>query len=291
MEKKEFLNEEKYQKTKGKITFVAFIILIIGLAVGISLIMFGINKSKKIDEKYAKYDKTAELTSLTNQKSAIETEIENEKKALSDKKIELQDKIKPVENEIKKIDRAEFNGFDDDYYERQDKKEELENSIKDDKEGIEIIERVLNNSAWASSSESVYIQTYATLLEQKEKIEKEIRELDYKYSKYDSEKKSEKFGITSFYMFGGFAILSSLMFSLMIFLSTKRREIMAYRAQQIMPVAQEGMEKMAPTVANIGKTMAETMAPTYGAVAKEIAKGIKEGLKDEDKDENKDDNK
>lgn len=47
------------------------------------------------------------------------------------------------------------------------------------------------------------------------------------------------------------------------------REISAFTAQQQMPVAKEGIEKMAPSV---------------GVAAKEIAKGVKEGLKeDEDK--------
>ena len=46
-----------------------------------------------------------------------------------------------------------------------------------------------------------------------------------------------------------------------------RREITAYTTQQVMPVAKEGIEEMAPTV---------------GKAAGEVAKGIKEGLKDED---------
>ena len=47
------------------------------------------------------------------------------------------------------------------------------------------------------------------------------------------------------------------------FLIGNRREIVAYTTQQVMPVAQEGIEKMAPTIGN---------------AAKEITKGIKEGL-------------
>ena len=47
-----------------------------------------------------------------------------------------------------------------------------------------------------------------------------------------------------------------------------RREITAYTTQQVMPVAQEGIDKMAPTI---------------GKVAGTIAKGIKDGLKDEER--------
>ena len=51
-----------------------------------------------------------------------------------------------------------------------------------------------------------------------------------------------------------------------------RREIVTFTTQQVMPVAKEGIEKMAPTA---------------GVVAKEITKGIKEGLKEENSDEEK----
>lgn len=52
------------------------------------------------------------------------------------------------------------------------------------------------------------------------------------------------------------------------FILANQREITAYHLQQQMPVAQEGLEKVAPTV---------------GKVAKEVAKGIKEGLNEADK--------
>ena len=48
-----------------------------------------------------------------------------------------------------------------------------------------------------------------------------------------------------------------------IFATANGREINAFYAQQQIPVAQESIEKMAPSVGN---------------AAKEIAKGIKEGL-------------
>ena len=51
------------------------------------------------------------------------------------------------------------------------------------------------------------------------------------------------------------------------FLIGNGREITAYSAQQVMPVAKEGIEEMAPTV---------------GYAAKEIAKGIKEGINEAD---------
>ncbi len=52
------------------------------------------------------------------------------------------------------------------------------------------------------------------------------------------------------------------------FVVGNQRQIMAYQVQQGMPIAQESMEKMAPSMGN---------------ATKEIAKGIKEGLKDDEK--------
>ena len=53
-----------------------------------------------------------------------------------------------------------------------------------------------------------------------------------------------------------------------IYMIAKRREILAFSTQQVMPVAKEGINKMAPTMGN---------------VAKKITKGIKDGLNDEEK--------
>ena len=51
-----------------------------------------------------------------------------------------------------------------------------------------------------------------------------------------------------------------------------RREITAYTTQQVMPVAQEGIEKITPAVANAA-----------GNIAQSIIKGIQEGKKEADK--------
>jgi hypothetical protein len=71
-----------------------------------------------------------------------------------------------------------------------------------------------------------------------------------------------------FYMFGAFIIVASSMIAGSIYIFGKRREIAAFTTQQVMPIAKEGINEMAPTIGN---------------VAGEIAKGIKEGMKDDDK--------
>jgi len=81
-----------------------------------------------------------------------------------------------------------------------------------------------------------------------------------------------------FYIFGAFVIISSCMIAVAIYMMTKQREMLAFSAQQVMPIAQEGMEKMAPSVGRAGASIAKEMAPVYGEIAKEISKGIKEGM-------------
>lgn len=65
---------------------------------------------------------------------------------------------------------------------------------------------------------------------------------------------------------GVFISLATCMISFSIYMVAKRRNIFAFQAQQVIPVAKEGIEEMAPTIGN---------------AAGEIAKGIKKGLKDD----------
>lgn len=103
-----------------------------------------------------------------------------------------------------------------------------------------------------------------------------VTDLETEIWKADSGFNSTKDSISKakyvpFYMFGAFIIIASCMISGSIYLFAKRREITAFTAQQVMPVAQEGIEKMAPTVGNAA-----------GSIAQGITKGIKDGLKDID---------
>ena len=100
--------------------------------------------------------------------------------------------------------------------------------------------------------------------------------------KSDFNKEFDSYDSIPFYIIGGFIIIASCMFAGSIYMTTKQREILAFHAQQVMPVAQEGIEKMAPTIGKAGASITKEMAPAYGEIAKEISKGIKEGLKNDD---------
>lgn len=81
------------------------------------------------------------------------------------------------------------------------------------------------------------------------------------------------FGNIGLFALGGFMLTIgfglTVVGGVVIFIA-HRREITAYTTQQVMPVAQEGIEKMAPTI---------------GKAASEIAKGIKQGINEANKEQ------
>ena len=72
------------------------------------------------------------------------------------------------------------------------------------------------------------------------------------------------FAIVAVILLLGYAITR---FGGQMFYIGHKREIVAYKTQQIMPVAKEGINEMAPTIGSAS-----------GTIAKEVAAGIKEGL-------------
>lgn len=244
MEKK-YLTEENYEKGKKKIKTLALIVLIVGLLIGGNFIGVGIKKQKDVNNNYS-----------DSNKQTIKEQLATEKENLNNKKLELENKIKPIQDEIKSLEREEFTGFDDAYYKREDKIKELEKSIQSDGNSINAIEEALdetfNYCAFDKAKNNSYTAKYCSLKNQ----------LDIKT---EFNKNFDSFDSIPFYMIGGFIIIVSCMFAGSMFVFSKRREITAFTAQQVMPVAKEGIDEMAPTVGN--------------AVG-EIAKGIKKGLKD-----------
>lgn len=306
MNKKEYLNEENYQRAKKKISIIALIILVVGVILGLSLIITGAIKQAKVNSQYSE-----------NSKAKLQEKLETEKKNLEFKKSELEEKIKPIENEIKKLEREPFTGFNDAYYERKDKIEELKKSIESDKKSIDIIGDVLDGGfdycSFSDAKNNEYTSTYCSIFNSNNddlSVIKNALDESFNWCKFNDAKNNEYTSMycsyklqlsdltdfnrsfnsskyISFYMFGAFAIIASCMVAFSIYMITKRREIIAFSAQQVMPVAQEGIEKMAPTIGKAGASIAKEMAPVYGNIAKEISKGIKEGMNEVDSNKNK----
>ena len=192
MDKKEYLNEERYQKTKGKIKFIILVIFIIGLALGGFLIYKGV--------------------SSTNISSKAELKAE-----LEEKKAELEEKGIVYNPFATYTDKEEYD--------------------------LKIITEALDPSFDNCSFD-----------------EYKNNDLTKEYCSANSA--TSNFSKMSYLMFGGFVIIASCILCGGLYLNlVKRREILAYTAQQVMPVAQEGIEKMAPSI---------------GKVAGEIAKNIKD---------------
>lgn len=195
MENKEFLNEEKYKKTKRKMNIIAILALIIGISIAGTLIYNGVKKpnTEKLDN--------------------IKANLETKRKELEEKGINIC------------ADYTCGEGYD-----------------------LYIIDKVLDPA-----------HEYCSFREFKNNsISQE----------YCAEKNKSSETVQTAYIMGGvFSIMITIFISGNLFFFTKRREMLAFSAQQVMPIAQEGMDKMTPSV---------------GKIAKEITKGVKEGMKDKE---------
>ena len=298
-EKKEFLTEENYERGKKKLKMIAIIVLVIGLLIGGSLITVGILKQSKTNSNYSEdtikklqNDIEAEKVSLETKKTELKGKrdealrvekqnLENKKQELISKGIKYDNSTKYDDGEsydLKVITNAldpSFNYCAFDEYENNVITRDyclLSSNKDEDSIAINVIERVLSiefNYCVGDTKNNMYTSRYCSLVSQLN-------------DKSDFNKEFDSYDSIPFYIIGGFIIIASCMFAGSIYMTTKQREILAFHTQQVMPVAQEGIEKMAPTIGKAGASITKEMAPAYGEIAKEISKGIKEGLKNDD---------
>ena len=298
-EKKEFLTEENYERGKKKLKMIAIIVLVIGLLIGGSLITVGILKQSKTNSNYSEdtikklqNDIEAEKVSLETKKTELKGKrdealrvekqnLENKKQELISKGIKYDNSTKYDDGEsydLKVITNAldpSFNYCAFDEYENNVITRDyclLSSNKDEDSMAINVIERVLSiefNYCVGDTKNNMYTSRYCSLVSQLN-------------DKSDFNKEFDSYDSIPFYIIGGFIIIASCMFAGSIYMTTKQREILAFHTQQVMPVAQEGIEKMAPTIGKAGASITKEMAPAYGEIAKEISKGIKEGLKSDD---------
>lgn len=263
MEQKEYLSEATYQKNKKKITTLALIIFLIGLVIGGGLITFGIIKTNELKaENAAKIDEIKASQSGRTE-AQIQTDID-----------ETQAKMEALDTEINNLRSQQQqafmdNGFDDTYY-------ELDRQINSKENERLTVQRDLSG--------------YKLELQQ---VEAGFN--DHEIEQQEAKNKISESKYVPFYMIGGFVIVAAVMVALVVYMMAKRREIMAFQMQQVMPVAQEGITKMAPTVGKAAGTVMENMGPAaskaMGSIAKDIASGIKEGLRNDPSQDSQDQNK
>ena len=222
MNNNEYLNEEKYQQAKKKITKISLIILIVGLVLGAILIIIGAvkqNNAKKTNERlyneaYALSEKkvaeaNARLEEIATEKTTLNTEIESKQYACDS------------------LDMSSPSWFAD-----KSKCQNEVSSLRSQLSSLEMEEFKLKNADY-----TVY------------------------YNKIPN------FSYLIFYFLGAGVIGTGCLIAGIFYLIAKRREIRAFTIQQTMPVTQEVIGKMAPTIGN-----------AVGTIGKDIAKGITSGI-------------
>lgn len=140
--------------------------------------------------------------------------------------------------------------------------EEIEIKIKDCKEELALV----NNQLDEEFLENGFSTEYGRLSDRSEDLEGDIRDLENEKWEVSSNS-SSKMGTFGLYAGGGMIIFLSLAIFGFITFYANSRGIVAYSMQSTMPIVQEGMEKVAPSM---------------GKVAEEMARGIKRGLDDDD---------
>lgn len=260
MNKKEYLNEEWYQNAKKKILKISLVVFVITFIIGGGLIAFGViktnldksNAKKQTEERYNEALKKSEENVATAKERLAE--IEKEKENVSTKISEIETKISNMEIEIKNMENDKSKIFRDD--------------------------RGFSDRYYAKDNE------ITVKLQEKSKLKDELRNLKSNLNKINSEINSiNNADYTVYYdevkpreyyylcIIGGVIIAFGSFIALSIYLVAMRREITAFSTQQVMPLAQEGIDKMAPTIGNAAGTIA-------GTIAESVSKGIKNGLND-----------
>lgn len=271
MNEKKYLNEENYEKGKRKVKLIALIVLVVGLCIGGGLIVKGLSTQNSVNSKYSEKNKADLQQKLETEKQNLisqKTELEKEIKTKTDT---IQEQINTLNTKLANLkaqQSTEFhaNGFSEKYYSLESEINSINNEIKTLKSNIQnentstdIIDKALDDSfdyCKLEAKSNSYTANYCS-------IKNQINNLT------DFNKEFDSFDSIPFYISGAFIIIVSCMISGSIYAFAKRRELVAFTTQQVMPVAKESIDEIAPTLGN---------------AAGEIAKGIKNGLKD---DENK----
>lgn len=213
MDNNKFLNEKKYQNTKTIFIILAILILIIGFVVGGLIIKKGLNKKNDIYSKYTEENKQAQIVSLNVQIKIAKSSLESKKAEL------IAQGLQPSSNYE---DNESYNLY-------------IINNVLNPR---------LNRCSFDEYKNNELTSQYCNLIKQLEDTEK----LDIKYKR-----KSESFSCIPYYMVGTSIILFSIIISILLFLIAKRREIIAFQAQQAMPVVKEGIEEISPALGKAAK--------------------------------------
>lgn len=257
MEKKEYLTEENYEKGKKTLAKIIKIVLTVGLSISLLLIISGIIIIATSGNKENDKETTTTTTTTYSSKVRSEAEINADITARTTKINELKKGLPSLKAQ-KDNEFRNSRGFTEKYYELEQKISDLEDEISKLESEKRAFERELSNR----ESDLEY--------------EKNKQEFEEEFNSIGNDIEPEglfKKGIGGMLIAIGFGLIPpTLLISGMLFLIYKKREITIFTTQQTMPIAQEGIEKLAPTIGDAA-----------GSIAEGITKGIKKGKEDSDK--------
>ena len=257
MDNKEYLNEEKYQKSVKGLKRVSLIVLLVGVFIGLALIITGIVLYN--NDKTTPLGETGDRIKNSITKKYTKEEIDNSKEEYE----KIKKEISSLEEELKTLNTK--------------KDEIMENfSFSTDMNEVNKIitsitektkELAEKNSNKAILETKIYgkAKVDQVPVENEEGLDTFLSIFNFADNQVDKGYRFVKY--SPFFMFGGFIIFVSVLVSIVLFVISKRREITAFKVQQEMPIIKEA---------------ASEMAPTAGEVSKEIAKGVKEGLEEKE---------
>ena len=211
-----YLNEERYQNTKKKITKISLIILIISIVVGGLLIGTGIFKTNSSKRDIEKTNKERYNEAYKESQKRVETA----NARLSEIKKEIEELQSQYDNKSQECDS--MNTRDSDWYVKVNQCRREASSISSKISDLEMEKFELENSDYTVYYDIANARSY------------------------------------SFLVFIGIVIIAfGSIISLMFYIIAKRREIEAFTIQQSIPLAQEGIKKMTPSVSNAAESIAE----------------------------------
>ncbi len=254
--KKEYLTEENYEKGKKTLAKIIKIVLSVGLSISLLLIISGIIVIATSGNKENDKETTTTTTTTYSSKVRSEDEINADINARTTKINELKKDLPSLK--AQKTSEFMKNGHTQKYYELEQKISDLEDEIRNLESEKRTFERELSNREFDLE------------------VEKNEHEFEEEFNSITEDIEPEglfKKGIGGMLIAIGLGLIPpTLMISGMLFLIYKKREITIFTTQQTMPIAQEGIEKMAPTIGDAA-----------GSIAEGITKGIKKGKEDSDK--------
>ncbi len=211
------LSEENYQKSKGKMKIISALIILTGVMIGGSLIYLGISKNKEIDNFYSEESIKSYEEKINKEEETANQELKNIAEKLEQRKEKLKDA--GIKYNISTT------------YEDKDAYE------------LKLITDVLNPSFNYCHFDE-YINFEATKEYCNKKAEIETIGKDNPYDNVEWDRDFKKNDNIPFFMFGGFIILASIVFTLPILTLSKRRELLAFTARENLPIAEEVIEKL-----------------------------------------------